>query len=78
MTGEDMGAYRYKNICRFCKKVIKHDKVRHHCHLTGNHRCPAHPSCNINVTQKRNNFIPFLFLIFKNYECHLFFRNLVD
>ena len=66
------------NICRFCEKNIESDKVRDHCHLTGKYRGPAHSKCNINVTQKQNNFIPFIFHNFSNYDCHLFFKRLVN
>ena len=54
------------------------DKVRDHCHLTGKYRGPAHNTCNINVTQKQSNFIPFIFHNFSNYDCHMFFKKLVD
>ena len=30
------------------------------------------------VTEKHSDFIPFSFHNFSNYECHLFFRKLVD
>ena len=70
--------YRNNNICRFCEKNIECDKIRDHCHLTGNYRGPAHSKCNINVTQKQKNFIPFIFHNFSNYDCHMFFKKLVD
>ena len=53
------------------------DKVRDHCHLTGKNRNPAHSKCNISVTQKQSNFIPFPFHNFSNYDCRLFFKKLV-
>ena len=52
--------------------------MRDHCHLTGKYRGPAHSKCNINVTQKQSNFIPFIFHNFSNYDCHMFFKKLVD
>ena len=58
-TEEDEQDYRKNKICRFCEKNIGADKVRDHCHLTGNYRGSAHSKCNINVTQKQSNFIPF-------------------
>ena len=64
-------------ICRFCEKEIITDKVRDHCHLTGKYTGPAHSKCNINVTQKQSNFIPFLFHNFSNCDCHMFFKKLV-
>ena len=78
MTEEDKEDYRNNNICRFCEKNIDSDKVRDHCHLTGKYRDPAHSKCNINVTQNQSNFIPFIFHNFSNYDCHMFFKKLVD
>ena len=78
MTEEDEEDYRKNNICRFCEREILSDKFRYHCHLTGNNRGPAHKNCNINVKQKNSNFIPFAFHNFSNYDCHMFFKRLVD
>ena len=60
------------------KKNIKSDKARDHGHLTGKYRGPAHSKCNINVGQDKSNCIPFIFQNFSNYDCHMFFRKLVD
>ena len=54
------------------------DKVKDHCHLTSDYRGPAHSKCNINVTQKQSNFLSFIFHNFSNYDCHMFFKKLVD
>ena len=78
MTDKDEEDYKNKNVCRFCEKVIESDKVRDHCHLTGSYRGSAHNVCNINVTQQQSNFIPFIFHNFINYDCHMFFKKLVD
>ena len=59
-------------------KKIESDKVRDHCHLTGKYRSPAHSKCIINVTQDQSNFIQSIFHDFCNYDCHMFFRKLVD
>ena len=61
----------------FVRKNIDCDKVRDHCHLTGNYRGPAHSKGNINVTQDQSNFIPFIFHNFSNYDCHMFFKKLI-
>ena len=60
------------------KKNIESNKVRDHCHLTGKYRGTAHSKCNINVTQDQSNFIPFIFHNFSHYDCHMFFKKLVD
>ena len=78
MTKENEEDFKNNNICRFCEKEIVSDKVRDHCHLKGKHRGPAHNTCNINVKQKDSNFIPFAFHNFSNYDCHMFFKKLVD
>ena len=78
MTDDDEEEYRNDNICRFCEKEILSDKVRDHCNLTGEYRGPAQSKCNINVTQDQSSFIPFIFHNFSNYDCHMFFKKLVD
>ena len=35
-------------------------------------------TCNIKVIQKDSNFIPFAFYKFSKYDCHMFFKDLVD
>ena len=59
------------------EKIIS-DKVRDHCHLTGDYRGPAHSNCNINVTQDISNIISFVFRNFSKHDCHMFFIQLVD
>ena len=67
------------SIRRFCEKEILSDKVRDQCHLTGKYHGPAHNTCNINVKQRDSSFIiPFAFHNFNNYDCHMFFKRLVD
>ena len=78
MTDEDEEDYRKNNVCRFCEKNFESEKVRDHCHLIGKYRSPAQNTCNINVTQKQSNFIPFVFHNFSNYDCHMFFKKLVN
>ena len=78
MSKENEEDFKNNNICRFCEKEILSDKVRDHCHLTGKYRGPAHNTCNINVKRKDNNFIPFAIHNFSNYDCHMFFKRLVD
>ena len=46
--------------------------------MTGKYRGPSHDECNINVTQKQSSFIPFVFHNFSSYDCHMFFKKLVD
>ena len=78
MTQKNEEDFKNNNICRFCEKQILSDKVRDHCHLTGKYRGPTHKIRNLNVKQNDSNFIPFAFHTFSNYDCHMFFKRLVD
>ena len=78
MTEVDEENFETTFIFRFCEKEIIDNKVRDHCHLTDKYRGVAHSKCNINVTQNQSNFIPFVFHNFSNYDCHMFFKKLVD
>ena len=78
MTEEDKQDFENDNICRYCEKYIETDKVRDHCHLTGKYRGPAHNECNLQVKQKDSNFITIGLHNFSNYDCHMFFKTLVD
>ena len=46
--------------------------------MTGKYRGPAHSKYNVNITQKQSNFIPFIIHNFSIYDCHMFFKKLVD
>ena len=46
--------------------------------MTCKNRGPAHITCKINVTQRQSNFKPLVFHNFSSYDCHLFFKSLVD
>ena len=69
---------RNKIICRLCEKNIESDKVRDQWHLTGKHRGPAHSKCNIFGTQDKCNIISFVCHNFRKYDCHMFFKKVVD
>ena len=78
MTEEDNQDFENNNICRYCEKYIETNKIRDHCHLTGKYRGPAHNECNLQVKQKDSNFITIGLHNFSNYDCHMFFKTLVD
>ena len=78
MTEENKKDFENNNICRYCEKYIELDKVKDHCHLTGIYRGPAHSECNLKVKQKDSNFLTIGLHNFSNYDCHMFFKQLVD
>ena len=78
MTQKDKEDSKLKKICRFFEKEITWSKVGDYRLMTGEYRCPAHKTCNINVIQKQSSFIPIAFDSFSNYDCHLFFKEKVE
>ena len=78
MTEEDKEDFENNNICRLCEKNKETNKVRDHCHLTGNYRGPAHSKCNVNVKQSQSNFISVVLHCSGKYDCHLFSKKLVE
>ena len=78
MNQEDIEDFENNNLPRFCEKTIASSKVRDHCQLTGKYKGPAHDKCNINVKQSQSNFISVVLQNFSNYDCHLFFKKLVE
>ena len=78
MTQEDEEDFKNSTHCWFCELPLDGRAVRDHCHLTGRYRGAAHERCNIKVKHKQSNFIPFMFHNFSNYDCHLFFKTLID
>ena len=69
------------NICWLCDKkfIIKNDKIKHYCKLTGNYLGAAHQSC-IDYVNKANQhkFIPVLYHNFSKYDNHMFFDDLIS
>ena len=78
MAEDDEEDFDNNNIFSYCEKEIISDKVTDHCHLTGKYRGPAYNVCNINVTQQQSNIIPLILHNFIIYDCHMFFKKLVD
>ena len=74
MTNEDEEKYKSSNICWICKEIIKDNKVRDHCHITGMHRDAAHKKCNLKLVISKK--IPILFLNFEGYDGHIIFKEL--
>ena len=77
ITKEDKEDFENNNICRFCVKELI-DKIRDHCHLTGKFRGHVHSKCNVNVKQSRSNFFSVILHKFSKYDCHLFYKTLLD
>ena len=61
-------------ICHICETELLKDKVRDHCHFTGQYRGAAHNKCNINCRKPR--VLPVIFHNLQGYDAHLFIKQL--
>ena len=63
MSAEKEERFQLSNISWICDELfdVGDDKVRDHCHITGNCRSIAYWSCNINL--KLSKTIPVIFII---------------
>ena len=75
MSEKDEEDYRSEIIFRVSEKGKIVDIVGDPCCLTVKYRGPAKSNCNIKVTQKQSNFVPFVFHNFEKYDCPLFLKN---
>ena len=73
---EEEDLFQKSNNCWICKKLIDNDeeKVRDHCHITGQLRGAAHKDFNINF--QLTNRVPVIFHNLKGYDSHLIFNEL--
>ena len=75
MSEKEEEEFQLNNICWICEKLIDDDdeKVRDHCHVTGNFRGAVHWSCNINLQLTK---VPVIFHNLRGYDSHLIFDEL--
>ena len=60
--------------CHICNHELKEDKVRDHCHFTGQYRGAAHNKCNLMC--KKPKVLPVIFHNLQGYDAHLFIKQL--
>ncbi|CAH3169888.1 unnamed protein product [Porites lobata] len=71
LTPDEQISFDKAETCHICKKELLTDKVRDHCHFTGQYRGAAHNSCNLQC--RKPMIIP---VIFQEYDAHLFIKQL--
>ena len=73
---KDRRAYDRANTCHICEEAItpSDEKVRDHCHITGNFRGAAHNECNLKYRVPK--FYPVIFHNLARYDAHLFIKEL--
>ena len=74
LTKDDERMFDEATTCHICDEELGEDRVKDHCHITGEFRGAAHNSCNINY--KIPKFIPVYFHNLSNYDGHLLIKKL--
>ena len=74
MTIEDKHNYQNSQDCWICNEKLNKNKVRDHCHITGNYRGAAHSQCNLKQKIPRKS--PLIFHNLENYDGHIIFKEL--
>ncbi|CAH3107117.1 unnamed protein product [Porites lobata] len=74
LTRAEQKSFDEAEICHVCKKELKKDKARDHCHFTGQYRGAAHNSCNLQC--RKPMILPVIFHNLQGYDAHLFIKQL--
>ncbi|CAH3189413.1 unnamed protein product, partial [Porites evermanni] len=74
LTKEEQKSFEKEVICHICSRELKKDKVRDHCHFTGQYRGAAHNKCNLMCRKPR--VLPVIFHNLQGYDAHLFIKQI--
>ena len=84
MTVENERDFQNSTVCHICERKFNEDKpskqkVRDHCHITGEYRGAAHRDCNLKwaISPEKLN-IPVIFHNLKGYDCHFIMQKIGD
>ena len=74
LTSAEQKSFEKAVNCHICGGELKEDKVRDHCHFTGQYRGAAHNKCNLMC--KKPKVLPVIFHNLQGYDAHLFIKQL--
>ena len=74
LTRVEQKSFEAATTCHICNGVLRADKVRDHCHFTGQYRGAAHNKCNLMC--KKPKVLPVIFHNLQGYDAHLFIKQL--
>ena len=74
LTSAEQKSFEKAVNCHICSGELKEDKVRDHCHFTGQYRGAAHNKCNLMC--KKPKVLPVIFHNLQGYDAHLFIKQL--
>ena len=82
MTVQNEIDFQNSTVCHICERKFNEDnplkeKVRDHCHITGEYRGAAHRDCNLKwAISPQKLKIPVIFHNLKGYDCHFIMQKL--
>jgi len=72
MTANDFKAFNDAADCHICGEALNDDRVRDHCHITGEYRGAAHNACNRKLRiYAHKTQVPVVFHVIRGYDGHL-------
>ena len=74
LTKQEQISFDKAETCHICKKELLTEKVRDHCHFTGQYSGAAHNSCNLQC--RKPMILPVIFHSLQGYDAHLFMKQL--
>ena len=85
MTVQNERDFQNSTVCHICERRFKQatlddgNKVRDHCHITGEYRGAAHRDCNLKWAISSEKLkIPVIFHNLKGYDCHFIMQKIGD
>ena len=74
LSPEEEKSFKKAKYCSICEKKLEEERVRDHCHITGQYRGAAHRSCNLNCRIPK--LIPVILHNLQGYDAHLFIKKI--
>ena len=76
LTQDEQKSFGKAKFCHICNTELLEDRVRDHCHFTGQYRGAAHNKCNLQC--KKPRILPVIFHNLQGYDAHLFIKQLAS
>ena len=76
LTQDQQKSFDKAEYCHICNTELLEDRVRDHCHFTGQYRGAAHNKCNLQC--KKPRILPVIFHNLQGYDAHLFIKQLAS
>ena len=74
LTHTEQKLFEEAETCYTCNCELRDDKVRDHCHFTGQYRGAAHNKCNLQC--RKPMILPVIFHNLQGYDAHLFIKQI--